>query len=320
MNLVTTHTLAKYVGQDVVLQCRLMGIHHRTSQYGKPYLQLKVSDGQGNAKALIWSGDPLYHQIEKLEGGQMPPVEIVGRVMQLDQHTFLKAQELSLVSAKHIVNGAQVLPRMMVPLLAHDAHQWLVTFIEKMPSESLRTFLTGIFLDPAIGFRFIRCRASENNHHRYPGGLLVHCVQMAKIIEGIGQELELTQSEILISQVGAILHDLGKIQTVGDKNPRPMPPRLFRHEVQSLILVAPHLKQLADVSPEESWLLTHILDRLISSKSSLDSHFIGEDLIRHADYLSAANQASKSLNDFMEIGGFHSSHPLQRSAHQGLSA
>lgn len=320
MNLVTTHSLSSHIGQDVMLQCRLIGLQRRTSQFGKPYLQLKVSDSQGSAKALVWSGDPLFHHIERLDSSHLAAIELIGRVVRLDQHIFLKAQDLSLVSASHVVNGALLLPKMMVPVLAHDAHEWLVNFIERMPSETLRAFLTGMLLDPAIGFRFIRCRASENNHHRYPGGLLVHCVQMARIIEGIGHELELTQSEILISQVGAILHDLGKIQTVGDKNPRPMPPKLFRHEVLSLVLVAPHLKKLSDVAPVEGWLLTHILDRLISSKSSLDSRFIGEDLIRFADYLSAANQAGKSLDNFMSIGSYHSSHPSQKSMHQDMRA
>jgi hypothetical protein len=79
---------------------------------------------------------------------------------------------------------------------------------------------------------------------------------------------------------------------------------LFRHEAQSLLLIGPHLSKLNIEHPMLGWALTHMLDRLASAKSSIDSHFIGEDLIRHADYLSAANSVGKSLEDLVQNGRF----------------
>jgi len=305
MILATTQTLSSHIESSVKLQCQLTGLQHRTSQFGKPYLHLKILDSYGDTTAVVWSGNQLFNDVEKLDFKQLPTVELVGQVVQLDQYVFLKAQSVVPIFASLTGLG----PTVTVPLAAQEAYEWLMSFIDRMPSESLRELLTGMLLDPQIGCRFIHSRASDENHHCYQGGLLVHCVQIAKIVEALGRELALSQSDILITQVGALLHDLGKINTVGYSNPRPMPPKLFRHEVQSLLLIAPHLNRLADVAPAEAWAITHILDRLISSKSSFDSKFIGEDLIRYADYLSAANQVGKSLKDFMAIGSFNTFHP-----------
>lgn len=305
MILVTTQTLSNHIENSVTLQCQLTGLQHRLSQNDKPYLHLKVLDSYGGSTAVVWSGNQLFNDVKKMDVKQQPLVELMGRVVQLDRHVFLKAQSVVPLSA----SLTDLTPAITVPLAAQEAYEWLMSFIDHMPSDTLREFLMGVLLDPQIGSRFIRSRASASNHHNYQGGLLVHCVQLAKIIKVVGKELALSQDDILITQIGALLHDLGKINTVGYSNPRPMPPQLFRHEVQSLCLISPHLNRLAEVAPAEAWAITHILDRLISSKNSFGSKFIGEDLIRYADYLSAANQVGKSLKDFMTIGSFNTSHP-----------
>ena len=300
MNLITTATLPDHVQETVTLQGRCLNARHRRSQHDRAFYELHFADSHGSAVVQIWSGNMLYDKFREIDWEELPPIELVGRVIQLDHCLRVKAEEISVVSDSHICNGAQLIPSAWVPLAAREAHAWLVQFIDTMQSPSLRTFMTGLLLDSSIGIPFIRSRASVNNHHNYPGGLLVHSVQMARMIEALAHILGLSEEERLIAQIGALLHDLGKIHTVGAKSPRPMSPSHFRHESQTLLLVAKHLNDLHQHAPREAMLLNHVLDRLASSRSSMDSKFIGEDLIRHADYLSAANHASKSMVDVMK--------------------
>jgi HD-GYP domain-containing protein (c-di-GMP phosphodiesterase class II) len=237
MNLITTATLPDHVQETVTLQGRCLNARHRRSQHDRAFYELHFADSHGSAVVQIWSGNMLYDKFREIDWEELPPIELVGRVIQLDHCLRVKAEEISVVSDSHICNGAQLIPSAWVPLAAREAHAWLVQFIDTMQSPSLRTFMTGLLLDSAIGIPFIRSRASVKNHHNYPGGLLVHSVQMARMIEAMAKILGRNKDEILIAQVGALLHDLGKVRTVGRQNPRPISPRLFRHESQTLLLV-----------------------------------------------------------------------------------
>lgn len=304
MILANTMSLNEHIGQDICLQCRLSQQESLVSQYGKPYFRLKLEDSYGKSYGLVWPNNALYEYLPNLELDQLPTIEVTGRVAQLSHYIYIKVASLSLITPPHVINGAQVLPRMLVPFPAQDAHIWLVNFISSLSSDALRSFMTRALLDPNIGLRYFRARASVNSHHNYQGGLLNHSVEMARLISAMGKELELSPLEIELSQVGALLHDLGKVLVVGESNPRPLPWKLFRHEAQSLFLIAPHLSKLNTDDPMLGWVLTHLLDRLASAKSSIDSHFIGEDLIRHADYLSSASDVGKSLADLVKNVSF----------------
>lgn len=300
MKLITTAALSSHVRETIMLQGRCLHAKHRRSQHNRAFYELLLADSDGSAIVQIWSGNTLYDRFRDIEWEALPPIELVGRVIQLNHCLRVKAEEISVVSGNHVCNGAQLIPAIWVPQAARDAHTWLVHFIDTMRPNHLRSFLTGLLLDSAIGIPFIQSRASVNYHHNYPGGLLVHSVQMAQMIDALAHILGRSEEERLIAQIGALLHDLGKIHTVGAISPRPLSPSHFRHESQTLLLVAKHLNELHQHEPRMAMLLNHVLDRLASSKSSLDSKFIGEDLIRHADYLSAANQARKGMCDVLK--------------------
>lgn len=304
MKFITTAALSSHVRETVMLQGRCMMAKHRRSQHDRPYYELLLADSDGSAIVQIWSGNTLYDRFCDIEWETLPPIELVGRVIQLNHCLRVKAEEMSVFSGNHVCNEAQLVPAFWIPVAARDAHEWLVHFIDTMRSNSLRSFLTGLLLDPAIGIPFVKSRASVNNHHNYKGGLLVHSVQMAQMIEALAHILGRSEEECLIAQIGALLHDLGKIHTVGSCSPRPLSPSHFRHESQTLLLVAKHLNELHQHEPRMAMLLNHVLDRLASAKSSIESKFIGEDLIRHADYLSAANQARKGMLDVLKAISF----------------
>lgn len=315
---VYTNSIAKHINTDVILQARVLNIQKMRSQHNGDYYQLRLADWFGETIGYAWSGCTAFDLIETIDAQDMPCIEVSGRVNRLNQQSSIRITSLYLINAAHTQNGALLIPRAATPKAAINAMSWLVQFMDAMDNDALRDFLSSILLDPDIGIPFVKSRASDNNHHAYPGGLLVHSVEVARLVEINGHQLGLSDDEILITQVAALIHDLGKVNTVGGSNPRPMPTKLFRHEVQTIHLISPYLQKLNQTAPVQVWILTHLLDRFIGSKGTYHSQFIGEDLVHYADCLSAANGVRKGLSDFIKQGHYCSKHPNNGQAHDPM--
>lgn len=143
-----------------------------------------------------------------------------------------------------IPNAAKLLPLLWAPPIARDALAWLVGFADGLPDPVLREFLSRVLMDPRIGIRLLTARSSNQHHHAYFGGLLVHTVEVMQIagqmaIRKFGDQ----PRRIAQCQLAALLHDLGKVVT----HPQIRPARRSeyqRHEVVTRHLVEPHMAWL----------------------------------------------------------------------------
>ena len=298
--LINTSQLHDHVGDSISIQGRLVGLEQCLAKNGHSYFRLKLVDSAGAIKAYVWPEASLYDFIETINVSEQHLVELNGRVTHLNGCHFLKLSELYVVSASHVRNGAALLPLPLVPVRAREALDWLINFIDELSNEPLRAFLTGILMDPTIGHRFIRCRASASYHSAYPGGLLVHSVQVAQLAGSWAVMLGESELFIALTQVGALLHDLGKIDTVGEKNPRPMNPSLYQHEIQTVHLLAPHISRLIADARIEGMVISHLIGRLASTKHYREQSMI-EELIRFADQASAGHQQKQSLEQLIKL-------------------
>lgn len=296
--LINTSILGKYPGANVSIQGRLVGLESRIGKNGHAFLRLRIVDGFGEAWAYVWADSNLFGYVETINIGEYSLVELCGRVSSLNGYAYLKLSDLLLVSPSHIRNGASLLPLPLVPVRARESMQWLIDFIETLANEPLRAFLTDIFLDEGISHRFIRSRASANYHSAHPGGLLMHSVEVAKLA---GQWADLLGESALskaVTQVGGLLHDFGKIETVGACNPRPMNPAYFQHEHMTIHLLAPHISKLKKSSIEEGLIMMHLLSRFAAPKS-MGSQLMAEELIRFADQASAGHKSKQKIEQFI---------------------
>ncbi len=81
--------------------------------------------------------------------------------------------------------------------------------------------------------------ASHKHHHSYTGGLLAHSIECAEWVENTAYSaLETGEAELTL--VTALLHDLGKIETMINHNSRQIVP----HETLSLLLVEPFILKM----------------------------------------------------------------------------
>jgi len=268
----------------------LIDLQARTDSRGFLFYRLIVSDGSSSIYCNVWTDSPLFEFVQTLSPCQLTKLEVKGQLFSLNNQLMCSVSDINVCNS----SGSTLFDTYSVPIRARSALVWLDRYIQELPFPCLRQFLINVFQDPAIGADFLKCRASVNNHHNCPGGLLVHSVEVAKLVEANADILGIIDFQKHISIVAALLHDLGKIQTVGAVNPRPRSAALFRHEAQTLILVAQHLKDLAYSSKKTAELIEHLLGRMIAC-DKFNTAFIGEDLVRHADQASAAANVIKSV-------------------------
>lgn len=305
----TLDQIHQYQGQQVAFQGQLAGICQLLSQNGKCYYRLTLEDRGMTCYCHVWpETSHLYSHMTLLDVSQRPLLEVTGRIQSLDNRPMCRVGDISILEPSAIGR----LPGVVIPLRARTAHEALWRYIESIPVLALRTFMQHVLADSAIYPGLVSARASESSHHAFAGGLLVHSMQVARLVERMGHELGMADDELHLSIVGGLLHDVGKVHTVGDANPRPMPPKLYRHEVRTIFLLAPHMAQLRAEWAEGAWVLEHLLDRMIANPDKRGTLFIGEDLIKHADQASAANQCRKSLADFMKEGSYAQWHPANQ--------
>lgn len=309
MNVTKIANLMRHQGQLVSFQGQLVGMTQLTSQHLKPYYRLTLEEGGQHCYCHVWPEVSfLFSHMDMLDCRARPMLEIAGRVQLLDNKPMCRVSEISVIESTQF----GTMPGVVIPLRARDAHQELWQYVESLPVSPLHSFMTRVFNDPDIYPGFVHSRASENSHHAFPGGLLMHSVQVGRLVGLMGREFGLQEEEMHLAIVGGLLHDLGKVHTVGASNPRPMPPKLFRHEVRTIFLLAPHLASLRSAWAEGAWALEHLLDRLITHPDKRGTIFIAQDLIHHADQASAANQCGKKLSDFMQEGRYSLWHPANQ--------
>jgi 3'-5' exoribonuclease len=109
-----------------------------------------------------------------------------------------------------------------------------------MEDDRLRTLLCDVFRDPAIGRPFCRCPASIAHHHAYPGGLLVHSVEVAWRV--FREPLAPRAKALVVT--AALLHDLGKVRCYTADGRRTALGAEVHHDALTLEMLAPALGAL----------------------------------------------------------------------------
>lgn len=220
------------------------------------------------------------------------------------------------LEAARIQTASQALsltPRSQVPNLALPALDALQKFADELGADPLGGFLARLLLDPAIGSDLFTARGSWNHHHAYDGGLLVHTAEVMQLVGELARfKLAHQPRRIWQCQLAAFIHDLGKVQTHGPKNPNGLP--LLQHEFVSAQLVAPHLAWLALRDPESanelSASLQHgglpmtqrarcwsVVAELVALADQCSAMHLGEGVRRKLYSQPAANDAAESQTD-----------------------
>jgi hypothetical protein len=265
----------------------LTGAEERTSSSRVPYLRVTLEDASGTMIGSVWPEH--RHRIE------LPALQTSGMVKVLDYAPHLNIERLSPTPIDEAPRAADLLPRHRCPSLALAGLDALAE-LEKTLPRPLNSFLKRVLLDPAIGLPLLRCRASVSHHHAFEGGLLAHSTQMLDIAAALSRlVLPNDPTAPAMTQLGLVLHDLGKLRSVGETR-RPQGALVVSHEFITIELLAPHIRWLERQDFELALGLRYLLSYLATPKKAREfSKYAVAEIIERLDELGAATHNRRDL-------------------------
>lgn len=270
---------------------RLTGAEEKISRTGAPYLRLVLEDASGTMTGSVW---PEYRHLVD------PPaivaaVSVSGRVKVFDERPHLNVERLAAASMDEPPFATDLLPRHRCPesaLAGLDA----VAALERSLPTPLNGFLKRVLLDQAHALPFLHCRASVSHHHAFAGGLLAHSTQMLDVAAELARRvLPNDATAPAMVQLGLLLHDLGKLRTVGATR-RPPGALVIPHEFISIEILAPHLRWLELQDFKLALGLRFVLSYLATPKKARPiAKYAVAEIIERLDELSAATHHGRGL-------------------------
>ncbi|GAB3727108.1 hypothetical protein GCM10028862_03260 [Luteimonas pelagia] len=272
---------------DGYLIARLTSVEARSTLGGGRRVDAALDDSTGKLQVFCAQ---YVDALEAVEPGSA--IECRVRARELGGRRFNELSELYVLDSFDVPwHAGRLMPHEACPVRARDALARLDRMFDSLGHAGLRRFLGGVLSDDALLVPFLTSRASRNHHHAYPGGLLVHSVETAMRAAAWSGDLAPDLAELV--QVAALLHDIGKIKTVGCGRGRPELGRWVRHEDLTLEILAGHLAQMERHWPQGAALFRHTVTWYRPAKPSGYAKFVGADILRACDSIDTAVDLGK---------------------------
>jgi len=169
---------------------------------GKGYLILTVMDRSGELSGPIWDNVEACQKV--CRAGEF--IRLKGMVQAYRDKPQLK------VDSVHEVDRDEVDLADFVVTTTRDPQQMaeeLQRLVHSVKDTFLRRLLNYFFKSGVIWDRFQMAPAAKGIHHAYAGGLLEHCLSMARVADMLAGHYDGVNRSLLIA--GALLHDIGKV-------------------------------------------------------------------------------------------------------------
>ncbi|MFQ5695249.1 MAG: 3'-5' exoribonuclease YhaM family protein [Terriglobia bacterium] len=202
MKAVTVAGLAQQESQVITSYFLVQSKEVRSTQEGKPYLALRLSDRTGVVEARLWD------RIEEVEGQfeRDDIIKVEAAVETYRGRTQLKLRRLRPASENEIALAE------LLPETEHDVEKLYAELLEvarAVRNPHLQALLLAALEDGELAPRLKQAPASKTLHHAYRGGLLEHVVSLCRLCRLAQQNYPEMDLDLLLT--GAILHDIGKV-------------------------------------------------------------------------------------------------------------
>ncbi len=148
----------------------------------------------------------------------------------------------------------------------------------------LRELLVNIVSDPAIGAALKFTPAAMKIHHAFRGGLIEHVLSLCNLSVALCAHYPRLNRDLLIA--GAILHDLGKVETLAPSGVRfayTIRGQLIEHVTLGLEILERHSSRMSEFSIELKTVLQHLI---VSHHGDLDKGALRRPMLPEAFALS----------------------------------
>ncbi len=235
-------------GFAVIKQC-----DKKTAKNGNSYLDLVLSDKDGEIFAKLWDYNEVSHG--KYETDAF--VKVRGTISQYNGHDQLRIERIRPVIDSDGVNVGDFVKS--ADYSGEEMFNHLVSTAKTFKDEELKSIVT--YLLENNKEKLLYFPAAFRLHHAIRAGLLMHTASIVKLCETVCKVYPFVNRELLIS--GAILHDIAKtvefdVKETGIASGYTVKGNLLGHLVMGAMMVSEAEKKLG-IDNEKSMLLQHMV-------------------------------------------------------------
>ncbi len=235
-------------GYAVVKQC-----DKKTAKNGNPYLDIVLSDKEGEIFAKLWDYNETSH-------GKYEPddfVKVRGNISQYNGRDQLRIERIRPVTSGDGVDVSDYVKS--ADYSGTEMYDYLVKTVTGFKDDDLKKIVLYLFEENKE--RILYFPAAFRLHHAIRSGLLMHTASIVKLCESICQVYPFVNRELLVS--GAILHDIAKteefnVKDTGIASGYTVEGNLIGHLVMGAMMVKEAGKKLG-IDSEKSMLLQHMI-------------------------------------------------------------
>lgn len=226
----------------------LTGLITQINEQGQPYWELTLSDAY---TSLVVISLELDNVIDKLQ-----PFSFVHLEAKRIDNIAPKFKADFIYPVNEIPRKYRKLSLLPYPAVIDKTDlEALIAITETISIPSLKTFINQTLMQGRVMLPFLRNPASITYHHNFVGGLLKHSIAVAHTFI---ENCHLSTEEKELGIVGALLHDIGKTQTLNDAMQYTATGSIINHDALTLELCAVSLYILAQSNPRYADILRHI--------------------------------------------------------------
>ena len=304
---------------EVTLLAVVLEKELRPKRNGGFFLALRFADRSGELDGKVWDNPETVSQmferddVVKVRGA----VEFYNEKPQLIVNRIRRCDSKEYSAADFYASSARDPDEMFGELLS---------FLAMVRDEGLRRLLESIVSDPAIGGRLKSVPAAMKIHHAFRGGLLEHILSLCNLSVALCAHYPRLNLDLLVA--GAILHDLGKVETLalnGIRFAYTTRGQLIEHVTLGLEILERHTSQIAAFPIELKTILQHFL---VSHHGDLDKGALRRPMFPEAfvlsliDLLDARMEQAYRLIDSVPSGDEFTGYvpSLERQLFRGFGA
>ena len=233
--------------------CLIKSIDKKTSSKGDTYLDMTLSDSEGEINAKLWRYNKATHGEYRVND----LVKIRGLITQYNGADQLKVEKIRPVTPEDGVNVSDFVKS--ADYSGEQMFEELYRIADGFSDGDLRKIVTAILDDNRLALLY--WPAAFKLHHAVRGGLLLHTLSIVRLAEGVCRVYPFVDRELLIS--GAILHDIAKLSefTVADTGIATgysVNGNLLGHLAMGAMVIDKYAERL-NINPKTATLLEHMV-------------------------------------------------------------
>ena len=257
----------------------------KTARNNARYLSCVLQDRSGDLPAYAWSEcfteGSGYTELDR--------VQVQGRLR------MLGGRWIADLESAEVSKGEQAVPLALVPGAAcplPTGLERLERVLDGLHNAPLKRMLLLVLNNDTLLLPFLVLPASRRNHHAYSGGLLDHSLECAEFVANYHQY---TADILELGIVAALLHDIGKVRTLGPEGKGTMLGRVLGHDHLTLELLSEPLALLDREWRDGGIALRYLLSWKLQPRASAKPLMVMSELVQAADRISTGADNEREL-------------------------